>query len=188
MDGDNFSHATRLGLNAAHAVLDAARGARFDPFSAERLLDALIERAGGIPSLRVTLTGLADLRSPALLIPPDVEEICTRMERAAHEPNCSQLDLVLQQVAKSAIRRGEMDATAILERFVETVIDRYVITARGGLIEIDGPHNTQRARVLMAPVVRDAASELFRRPDLSRLGLARRSRVTADSDLRADTS
>ena len=79
MDGDSFSRATWLGLNAAHAVLDAARGARFDPFSTERLLDALIERAGGIPSLRVTLTGLADIRSPALLIPPDVEVICTRM-------------------------------------------------------------------------------------------------------------
>jgi hypothetical protein len=68
MDGDNFSRATRLGRNAACAVLDAARGAPFDPFSAERLLDALIERAGGIPSLQVMLIGLADYRSPTLLI------------------------------------------------------------------------------------------------------------------------
>jgi len=110
------------------------------------------------------------------------------MARAAHEPNCSRLDLVLQQVAKSAILRGEMDPQPILERFLGALIDSHVIASRGGLIEIGGRRYTQLAKVLMAPVVRDAASELLRRPGLSRLGLAHRSRVTADSDLRADTS
>jgi hypothetical protein len=93
------------------------------------------------------------------------------------------LDLHLGSIAQSAILRGQVDATSVIERFIYFFIERHVIMGRGGLVEIDGLRYVERAREFTAPIARRAAAELIRRPDAQLLGLARAHRITEQSNL-----
>lgn len=186
MDGDYFSTAIRLGRAVAEAVVTAAsEGTPFDGFTAVRLIDHFIESSGGIAALPPVLEILEDLRATPLLIPTRIEEGCARVEAAAHRSDCGTLDLLLSKVVQSAINRGETEPSVILEAFTRSLIERYVIMGRGGLVDFDGLRYVERARELTGPMARAAAAELLRRPRAQRLGLARGYRITADSNLLA---
>ena len=182
MDGDEFSKATRLARAAAAAVLDTVGGAVFDPFHIARFYEHIVQEAQGIKSLPAILRILDDLRLMPLLIPVRTEEACQRIADAAHGPACGMLDLVLERVAQRALLRGETDKTAMVEKFAQALTDRFVIAGRGGLIDMNGINYVQIAKSLMAPMARDAAQALVRKPNAIHLGLSRQFRLTPESN------
>lgn len=183
MDGDDFSRATRLGCAAAEAVRAASSEAPFDGFATARLIDHFVALSGGIRSLPAILSVLEDLRCAPLLMPTQIDEACKRVNDVAHGPDCGMLDLHLGSVAQSAILRGQVDATTVIESFICSFVERHVIMGRGGLVEIVGLRHVERARELTAPIARRAAAELIRRPDAQLLNLARAYRITEQSNL-----
>jgi hypothetical protein len=183
VDGDEFSKAPRLARAAAEAVLATVRGAVFDPFHIARFYEHIVQEAQGIKSLGVILKVFDDLRSMPLLIPARTEEACGRIEDAGHGSDCGMLDLILVGVAQSALLRRETDKTAMVEKFAQAIADRFVITGRGGLIDMNGISYVQIAKSLMSPIMRDVARELVRRPNAINLGLSRQFRLTHESNL-----
>jgi hypothetical protein len=174
MDGDDFSRATRLGRVAADAIwATVANDAPFDGFATGQLVDRFIEQAGGIPSLPVTLAILADLASEPLFVQARADDALARINDASHGSECTTLDLQLGYVVESSVLRNVIDPQTVLERFVQEFIERNVIMARGGFVETYGIEHAERARDVVAPIVRAAAEELLRRPDAMRLGLSR---------------
>jgi len=183
MDGDEFSKAPRLARAAAAAVLATVGGAVFDPFHIARLYEHIVQEAQGIKSLPVILKVFDDLRSMPLLIPVRTEEACERIADAGHGPECGMLDLILVGVAQSALLQGETDKAAMVEKFTQALADRFVIAGRGGLIDMDGISYVQIAKSLMAPMARDAAQALVRKPNAINLVLSRQFRLTPESNL-----
>ncbi|HVZ31572.1 MAG TPA: hypothetical protein VG963_04055 [Polyangiaceae bacterium] len=186
MDGDIFSKVTKLGAGAADALLRAAEGGPWDPFCARRALDVLVSAADGIQSVPMVLEALRKLSSAPLLATAVREHACREIASARLNAP-STLDLILQKLAQSCILRGEYDPRTVLERFSERLLDRTVVSARGGLGERASTGVVEFSRELLRPIARDAADVLVARPTAKRLGLARRlSKLAPDSNLLGD--
>jgi hypothetical protein len=127
VDGDEFSKAPRLARAAAEAVLATVGGAEFDAFHIARFYEHIVQEAQGIKSLPAILAVFDDLRSMPLLIASRTEEACARIEDAAHGPECGMLDLMLGGISQSALLRGQMNNTAMVENFTQALVDRFVI-------------------------------------------------------------
>lgn len=173
MDGDVFGEVTKLGRAAADAVARALRGEPPDLYLAKRCLDALVAAAGGIPSLRVVLSELEQLREAPLFARFCREGALGRIRDASGLPGCTELDLVLRRNAERCLCRGELGARPLLERFFQDLLDRAVLTGRRGFIEEYGSSELEQARAVLAPVVAEAAAALAARPRTTRLGLAK---------------
>jgi hypothetical protein len=184
VDGDVFGKVTRLGRAAAEAVSRAIAGEMWDPYHASRCLDVLIAAANGIPSLPVALAELAGLRGSPLLARFAAENALQRIREASSGPKCTVLDLILRSVVERSILRGDLATQSILNCYCGEVLDRAILTGRGGFMDQHGPALLNEARGVLAPVALAAATILEARPDAKRLGLARsHADVTPDTNL-----
>lgn len=184
MDGDVFGRVTRLGRAAAEAVARAIGGESWDPFYAERCIDDLIVAAGGIPSLIVVVGELGALRDAPLLARFQREDALRRIREATHASGSTELDLILRSSAERLILRGEFRLGAILERFFGQLLERSVLTGRGGFMEQYGSAKLDDARAVLVAVACVAAAALEARPTAKRLGLARpHAALTAETNL-----
>jgi hypothetical protein len=184
VDGDIFGAVTRLGRDAAEGISLAFEGAYWDPFLAARCLDVLHAEAGGVPSLAGVIQELEALCSTPLLAHTLREAAIERIDAVVRHANGTILDLILRSVAERSILRGEYDPVRVLGRYCETLLDRAIISSRGGLLEQAGRARRDEARSRLAPVAATAAEALLARPDSKRLGLAKEhARLQSDTDL-----
>lgn len=94
------------------------------------------------------------------------------------------LDLILRSAVERSILRGDFVLRSILERFCGQLLDRAVLTGRGGYIEDHGHASLDEARAILAPVASAAAAILEARPTAKRVGLARpHADLGPDTDL-----
>jgi hypothetical protein len=173
VDGDVFGRVTKLGRAAAEAVARALAGESWDAFHASRCIDALVVAADGIPSLVIIASELAGLRNSPLLARLGTEDALQRIREATLGRGCTELDLILRSAVERSVLRGEFVLQSILERFCGQLLERTVLTGRGGFIEEHGHAAPNEARAVLAPVASAAAAILDARPTVKRLGLAR---------------
>jgi hypothetical protein len=184
VDGDVFGRATRAGRNAADAASRALNGDAWDPFCANRCLDILIAAAGGVASLPSVLRELRNLNASPLLSRVLGEDASHRIAAAVADAKGGILDLILKSVVQRCVLRGVHNEREILTRFAAELLDRTIVTGRGGLLEHHGSERLPEIHALHLPVAADAAEVLQRRPDAKRLGLARRHAcITPETDL-----
>ncbi len=184
MDGDVFGKVTKLGRAACDAVARAVAGQAWDAFHASKCIDALLAAAGGIPSLAVVDAELAALRDLPLLARLGTEDALQRIRESGFGPDCTELDMILRSVVERAVRRGEFGVRVVLKRFCGELLDRAVLTGRGGFMEQYGHAQLDEARAVLAPVAQAAAERLEVRPTAKRLSLARpHANLTPTSDL-----
>jgi hypothetical protein len=184
VDGDVFGKVTKLGRAAADAVARAIGGESWDAFHASRCIDTLLIAADGIPSLVAIVAELAGLRGSPLLARFETEGALRRIREATLASGCTELDLILRSNVERSVLRGELALRTILERFFSQLLDRAILTGRGGFMENHGASQLAQARAVLAPVACGAAEALEARPTAKRLGLARpHADVTAETDL-----
>jgi hypothetical protein len=186
MDGDIFGAVSRLGRDAAEGLVRAVHGDAWDPFLATRCMDVLVANADGIPSLPSVLEVLRDLQGSPLLAATLVEASVDRIADAVRQARGTLLDLMLRSVAERSILRGQYDPRAVLERFCAELLDRSIISGRGGFLELPdgGQAHRHEAMAIVAPVAARAAERLEARPDAKRLGLSRQhAHLVPESDL-----
>jgi hypothetical protein len=127
---------------------------------------------------------LAVLRDSPLLARLGTEDALQRIREAGIGPGCTDLDLILRSVVGSAVRRGEFGLREVTEGFCMAVLDRAVLTGRGGFMNQYGHAQLEEARAVLSPVARAAAARLELRPGAKRLTLARaHANLTPTSDL-----
>jgi hypothetical protein len=173
VDGDVFGKVTKLGRAASDAVARALAGGTWDAFHASRCIDALIAAADGIPSLIVIDAELASLRTSPLFARLETENVLGRIRDASIGLGCTELDLILRSSVERSVLRGEFGLPAVLERFCGQLLERAILTGRGGFIEEHGPGALDDARAVLASTAVAAAAVLNVRPHAKRLGLAR---------------
>ncbi|HEX8795226.1 MAG TPA: hypothetical protein VF765_29965 [Polyangiaceae bacterium] len=186
MDGDIFGAVTRLGRDAAEGVARAVHGDAWDPFLATRCIEVLVEKAEGIRSLPAVLEVLRTINATPLLASVLVESSLERVDDAVREANGTELDLILRSSVQRSLLRGEYQPGGILQRFCAELLDRSIISGRGGFLELanDGQARRDEAMAILAPVAARAAQVLEARPDAKRLGLSRQhARLSPKSDL-----
>lgn len=184
MDGDVFGKVGRLGRHAAEAVHRALNGGKWDPFHASKCLEVVLARSGGLPSLGVVQAELRGLRAVPLLATVLRDGTLERIREATLGSGCSLLDLMLRSVSERAILRGEFGTRAVLKRFCSEVLERQVLSGRGGFLEQHGATRINEARALLEPIAAAGASVLDARPDAKRLRLAHSfANITAETDL-----
>lgn len=186
MDGDIFGAVTRLGRDAAEGVARAVHGDAWDPFLAARCLEVLVAKAEGIPSLPAVMDVLREINATPLLAATQVESSVERIGEAVREARGTELDLMLRSAAQRCLLRGEYQPQAVLQRFCSELLDRSIISGRGGFLELanDGQARRDEAMAILGPVAAQAARVLEARPDARRLGLSRQhARLSPESDL-----
>lgn len=187
MDGDIFGAVSRLGRDAAEGVISALRGAQFDPFLAARCLDVVFGAANGVSSLPAVIRVFQSLRDAPLFAPTMIESSLDAVTSAIHNAkDRTVLDLILRSTAERRLLAGNFDPRAMVNSFCLEILDRAVITPRGGLVELEGggPERRDEARAILARVATEAGARLESRPDAKRLGLSRDyARLDANSDL-----
>lgn len=184
MDGDVFGAVSRVGRNAADALVRAVDGGVWDPFPASRCFDILINKANGVPSLPAVLRVLAELKaSPLFAVLRDFA--ADRIDEAVRSAaQTTILDLQLRAVAQSCVLQGRYDPSDILTQFCGQLLDRAIVTPRGGFIELVGAQRVGAAGEYLRPIAEQAAQVLLARPEAKRLQLARRhAQIDADTDL-----
>jgi hypothetical protein len=186
VDGDIFGAVTRLGRDAAAGVARAVRGNTWDPFLAARCLDVLIAKADGIPSLRAVMDVVRAVNATPLLAPALAESSAERIGDVVREAKGTVLDLMLCSTAQRSLLRGESEPGVVLNRFCAELLDRSIVSGRGGFLELasDGQARRDEAMAILGPLAAQAAQVLEARPDAKRLGLSRQyARLSPDSDL-----
>lgn len=184
VDGDVFGKATRIGRMAADAAWRALNGEAWDTFCAKRSLDVLITDAGGVASLPGVLRELRNLNASPLLSRVLGEHACQCIAAVVADKKGGLLDLILKSVAQSCVLCGVYNEREILTRFAAKLLDRTIVTGRGGFLEHHGSEQLPGIRALLLPVAADAAEVLQSRPDTKRLGLSRRDAcITPETDL-----
>lgn len=184
MDGDIFGAVTRLGRAAAEALLRVLDGGPRDPFLPARCLDVLIGAANGVPSLPGVLRELNALRDNPLFARSLGESALERISDEVRAAKGTVLDLMLRSEAERCVLRGNYDPHHLVRGFCTEVLDRAIVSGRGGLLEQVGPARCREARSLLADVASEAAAILVARPDAQHLGLARRyAHIEADTNL-----
>ncbi len=184
MDDDVFGRVTKLGRDAAQAVWRALCGEPWDAFLPKRCLDALFCAADGVHSLPVVVEELAGLRDAPLLSRVGTDPAIERIRSASLEQDGSELDLILLSVAGRSILRGHYEIQGVLRRFCQELLDRIILTGRGGFLEQHGSTRLDQARTVLAPIAAEAAAILTVRPEAKRLNLARpHANIGPDSDL-----
>ncbi len=186
MDGDIFGAVSRLGRDAADGLARAVHGGAWDPFLAARCIDVLVAEADGIGSLAAVIDVFRSLQATPLLASTLVERSLERIADAVRDAKGTVLDLMLRSVAERSVLRGEHEPRAMLQRFCAEVLDRAIISGRGGFLELDlgGCARREEAMTILAQISAEAAARLEARPDAKRLGLARQyAQLEADTDL-----
>jgi hypothetical protein len=184
MDGDVFGRVTRIGRDAAEAVLAALGGQPWDAFCAERCLELLVATAGGVPSLPEVLRQIQDLNASPLLARVQAEPACDEIASIVRRVDGGILDLILRATAQKRMLQGVFDARDIVTNFVVTLLDRAVVYGRGSPIGVRSRAEIRAARERLRGVATRAAEELLQRPNAKRLGLTRnRQRITAETNL-----
>ncbi len=186
VDGDIFGAVTRLGRDAAEGVARAIHGGAWDPFLPARCIEVLIAKAEGIRSLPAVMDVLRAINATPLLASTLVESALERIGDAVREAKGTELDLMLRSAAQKSLLQGAYEPRAVLQRFCAELLDRSIISGRGGFLELTdgGPARSGEAMAILAPVAAQAAERLEARPDAKRLGLSRQyARLSADSDL-----
>jgi hypothetical protein len=184
MDGDVFGKVTRIGRDAAEAVLGTLGGQPWDAFCAERCLELLVATAGGVPSLPEVLGQIEGLNASPLLARVRAEAVCDEIASIERRTDGGILDLILKATAQKRILQGVFDSRDIVTNFVVALLDRAVVYARGSPIGVRGCAEIRAARQRLHGVAERAAAELLQRPNAKRLGLTRnRPRITAETNL-----
>lgn len=184
MDGDIFGAVSRLGRDAADGLGRAVAGEPWDPFLAARCLDVLLTKASGLPSLPGVLRQLDLLRAAPLFASALADSAVDAIAREVRTANGTVLDLILRAEAHRNIVRGEYGHLPLLQAFCLALLDRAIISGRGGLLEQVGHAGRRKALSVLAPVAREGAQVLIARPDAKRLRLARRhAQLDPDTDL-----
>lgn len=182
MDGDVFGKVTKLGRAAAEAVARAINGEPWDPFHASRCVDVLIAAAGGIPSLVDVVAEFEELHDAPLLARLQRDGALERIREASLQPGCTELDLILRSKAERCVLRGEFAIRPVLEGFCGQMLERAVLTGRGGFMEEYGSSQLDQARAVLAPEVSAAAAAL--EATAKRLDLARaHAAITVETNL-----
>ena len=172
VDCDVFGKASRLGRAAADALVIALDGGSWDSFHAAKAIDVVVAAAGGIPSLPLVLSELDRLERNPLLAKAMRPDVLDRIDDGCRSAG-GVLDSMLMRAAQAAVLRGDHDAHAVLSQLFRDVLDRAIVTPRGGLIDQVGPARSRRANRMLAPLASKAAGRLLARPDAKRLSLAR---------------
>lgn len=185
VDGDIFGAVSRLGRNAAEGVVRALSGELLDPFLASRCIDVLITAAGGIPSLPAVLEVIRSVNALPLLASTLVESSVERVGDAVRDANGTVLDLMLRSVVQRSLLVREHEPRQMLQKFFMELLDRAIISGRGGFVEVDGGSaRRSEALAVLEPVAAAAAARLEARPDAKLLGLARQhAQLKPDSNL-----
>jgi hypothetical protein len=180
VDGDIFSKTNRAGREAAETVAQAIEGGVWDPHCAQRLLDDMLAKSGGLSSL----PGILNVLNVPLLVRADPDHACDEIDVEVRRSGCGVLDLRLKRTAQRSVQRGQFDPLTVVTNFFGELLEQGVVYARGGgLLERHGPACIEQAVVLLAPVAEAAARALLRRPDAKRLGLKGQVAITADTNL-----
>jgi hypothetical protein len=184
VDGDVFGKVSKLGRAAADAVARALAGEPWDPFHASRCMDALLTTARGIPTLIVVERELNALQSSPLLASLGIQDALDRVRAATLVEGCTELDILLRGAVESSVKRRDFEFRSVVERFCALMLDRCILTGRGGFMEQRGHAQLGEARALLAPTGSATAATLCARPDARRLGLARsHAKLGPQSDL-----
>lgn len=189
MDRDIFARGTGLGRQTAEVIADALEGRHWSPFLPERLVESLVQAAGGVSVAKPVLDLIDTLHGATPYIPgfPEPRDPCAQLDQILRNNGEGRLDSVLVDVAKRLISERPT-ASQVAEEFVFEVIARWSLECRGGLIEKYGPlgYNSrqQEIRTVLRPLVERLARTLVNRPEARALGVTRLERVSADDDLR----
>jgi hypothetical protein len=133
-----------------------SKAGAWDPFLSARCIEVLIAKAEGIRSL------------PPVMVESAVE----RIGDAVREAKGTELDLMLRSAAQKSLLQGAYEPRAVLQRFCAELLDRSIISGRGGFLELTdgGPARSGEAMAILAPVAAQAAQCLEARPDATWLG------------------
>lgn len=186
MDGDIFGAASRLGRQAAEAVRAALHGDAIDPFLPARCLERVFNLAAGVPSIAPVLERFSHLRDQPLLMPLLRDSALDDLEDIVCAAKGTILDRMFLVAAQRRLIAGDCDAFRLINDFFLDVLDRAIVSPRGGLMDLERGLYAAReeARRLLAPIAVEAATEIARRPEARRIGIAKRyAGIEATTDL-----
>lgn len=172
MDKDVFSKVSRLGRDAGDALVRAVRGEPFEKFLPCRVVDRVISIEGGISIWPTVKEEFERLESAPLLADAMRAETINRIDLIARSGG-GELDKLLRNVAQSALLGGVYQPRIVMTRFVAAVLDRAILSPRGGCAQRLSFAERQHAKDLLRPIAARAATKLVERPDARKLGLAR---------------
>lgn len=184
VDRDVFSKVSRLGRDAGQAIMFGVTGGDFDPFPCAKVIDKVMLYAGGVPSWPRVKQVLDAFRAEPLFAAAKLEQTAQAIDAACRSEG-GDLDNVLRQAAIGSLLAGHTTPEAAASRFFLDVVDRAVLSPRGGCFERMSVEQRRMAREMVRPLSEEAARLLTRNPNLKQTMLARRYRpsIEADSNL-----
>lgn len=186
MDRDVFGRCTQLGRQVGEAVVNALEGGPWSDFLATKMLEDLIQQAGGIPSARA-IFGLVERSRLFPYLPGFAGDTVQReVDEILRQSGAGTLDMVLAETAKRLLPYRPTAADIARESLLTTLL-QHCFESRGGLLETRGAtwYESRRPEIrgVLGPVAERSASILVERPGARVLGLARSERLTPDDDL-----
>lgn len=181
MDCDDFARTTQRARQVPEAFAEAIDGSvTWDTFAPARFLDGVVEAGGGVSSF----ANVVSIIAPSLLLRMSPETVLDELSGVRCD---TVLDLLMVRCAERAVLVGDATPEGVAREFFAGVFQRFVIDARGALLETKGgrwavEHHEQLAEH-MQPYTQDAAKLLVATPGARRLGLSKHLRVSAVDNL-----
>jgi len=173
MDRDVFSKVSRLGRDAGDTVCRALAGEDLHPYLLAKVVDTVIRLGGGFAAWPLVKHALDELRdAPPLFAGANRMRAVEAIEDACRSAG-RDLDNVLRQVAVAAALRGEPDPQAVMSRCISVLLDRAVMSGRGGCFERISAAQRPAAWKLVQPIADRAARVFVERPEAKQTALAR---------------
>lgn len=195
VDGDVFKQAFRHEAPAVAAMVEAQRARTLGGVeleAIERWLGKLFGYSRGVRSLS-PLSPLLDFlpeREPGTLLFPDLSTPWMAEVHEAMRPHNEEnlLDLMLETSARRAISSGVLDRRTVLRDFMWSVMDRGLVSCKGGVLSKLGARAThQFVRNLPAQIeeiVRRAVDKFLKKPGRTTLHLSsHRPKWEPESDI-----
>lgn len=167
-----FSKVNRLGRAATASIVRSLAGEPFEPYLCLKVLDQLVGFSGGFAAWPRVMRELVEQQNAPLFFQADrgraadlISDIC-RSEGGG-------LDDVLRGAAEAEVLRGVAEPFAVMSRCMLDLLDRAVLSPRGGCFEQIRFDQRAAVREMVRPLAERAAQVLVERPNAKRTGLAR---------------
>lgn len=185
MDGDVFAKAGKSVRSAVHALHDVLAG-RSDPHRAtSRWIEVLLFKAKGLRLFADIIEQVEHARGMPLFFAQECQAIAQKARMTACEADRTALDLITAREAAYLARKGDICAEVLAHRILQSLADRLILESRDGYVQTYGHERLDEVRAALAPMLREAAAELGRRPGAQRLRLTSAPEIHAETNLLA---